>query len=345
MNVVGWLLCVACLTQADLSRPVEITEQRADYLSESLQELKFLTERLEALGDPSQRRPEEQDDSDAYYARVQQIYENRARILIVLHWEYEEALEARFTLEADLHEYAQQMETVFQENEQRIAILEGRREQLAERELRARNEGIVVAALILRQLQERERQLGGQADRAPSQERELERIRGEMSGYGWAEREAPRIAGRDDLERKYANHSLEELQTVLTTQRALVVDSQFEVNYLRTRVLQETPELLDEFFGTGSAQALARANDLLRESQVLEDRAAWVAILANYLYEDLEAIGRARSFVEQRQALRTILDQESVRRAALHKIAGQQLDFPAEDLERVFVRGSSAAGP
>lgn len=345
MNLSPLVLCAVSLLQADLPKPVEITEQRADFLSTSLKELQFLTERLEALGDPSQRRPEEVDDPDAYYDRVRQIYENRARVLVVLHWEYEDALEARYTLEADLKEYAQKMEAAQKENTQRVTNLEKRRSGLVETELRARNEGIVVASLVLARLVDQEQKLAARRDLTATEQANLQRIRVQIEDYRWAEQEAPKIANRNEMEQKHANKTLEQLQSEVLRLRNVKVDSDFEMRFLDTRVLSETPGLLDEYFGRGCAEAIASANDLLKQSRELEDRAAWVAIAAGYLHEDLKLIGRARNFFEQRQALRAILDQEEIRKRALQKITGERVELSPQDLQHVFVRPRPPAGP
>ena len=341
--------CLLCLLAATLipqsqlrDREFEITEQRTEYLRESLQELQRITAWLEDLGDPAIKEPNE--STDAYFERVEGFFRHRAQLLILLHWEYEEALETRYSLEADLKEYTYRINNAQKDSDRRFEDLKNRKDELqAETEV-GRIEGIVATDVLRRALETEEKELSEKADKTPQGEEQLATIRGEIGELAFVKQAIALVADRQTREDRYTGMTAAQLRQAVETLRKKVVDSSFESRYLETHVLVESPKLLEQILGEDRSALIKAANDLLGQSREIEDRAAQVAIMAKYVREDLNTIADMVGLVELRVALQQILDDEKIRAPVLEKIVGKQSGrLLGSDLEEAFV--TSAASP
>src|SRR3989339_303694 len=125
---------------------LEITEKRVECFKESMQELQQVSKWLESLGDP--RKKEDGESTDAYYQRVHKIFRHRAQLLVLFQRQYEEALEIRYELEADLKEYTGRILDQEAKAGSRRQDIERRKAALKQERDVVRSEGIVAMATL-----------------------------------------------------------------------------------------------------------------------------------------------------------------------------------------------------
>ena len=308
-----------------------VTEKRSEYFKETLSELDKTAEWLDRLGDP--RKKETGESTDDYFDRVKSIYQHRARLLILLQWEYEEALEIRYELEADLKEYTGQLLEEDDKSKQRHAQLLKRKEELRRKRADARDELAVVGFLLRDALKKEERALEKKPEKTRRDKDHLADLQKQIKELEAARKEAPSVANRQGREAKYENYTTEQLQTAVRAAISQVKDADFESRYLENHVLNETPQVFENLLGERYYRILQDANKLVTQTRVMEDRAAQVAILARYVREDLRSIDTAVGLIELRRRLQEILAAEGERREYVEKIAGDQLGSRSDDGE------------
>jgi hypothetical protein len=322
MNALSYLVAGLVLCQQAGSpvpdRPPpdpQSTDARARAMDQQVQEIKRLTAALQALGDPIQKRGDE-EESEEFFKRSLRIIKGRALLLNKLRVECEQALEARYALENELEEYRRWIEEAERLQGIRKEEYEKRVEELRLRRVAVRNEGIVVAHLLHALLEARRQELLDQkkaTDASEIAERaaELQKV---LRGYDL-------VPNRDTLAKKYENLGIEELQAKLNELLGEIRDADFEASYIRQNLAVESPQMFKKF-NRARREAIAKASSLIADSRYLEDQAAQVAIISKYLIRTLEELDRFMDIDQKALALEARLKNESVIADALKIVVG-----------------------
>ncbi len=286
---------VACLTLAVGQNPpipmvsppsTPVTVARVQQVESKIQEVNKLTEMLQKVTQEINQQGEQ--DIDAYVQNAVLILKTRAVLLIKLRAVCEEALTAKYALEATLDDYNLWLEAAQKASKQRDLDRERKVAELRKKADQAEQEFFAVATHLKRMLEQRKEK---EAD-----EKKLQQINdriARLENYFTALKRSNFRAKTDaELERKYGalgSEAYPQLEKRLEELDQEFSDAKYEADFIEKNVLGSNSNLINKL-GAARKTQLEKAKKLLEESRRLETVASEVAIASRHVRQMLVEI-------------------------------------------------------
>ena len=320
MNCIVFVFALVCQSGGqDMTESLfQVTEERLDEFSHSLAELEDIGKRLHTLGDPRVKRDGE--DTKHYFDRIHEIYTQRARGILLLQMEYEEALTTMYELEADLDFYLWELSNEHEGFAARQKAKVDRKNEARQRSLRLRHEETVVRKLLYQTAKSEHDRLAAKAERTWREQQQLAILAGDIQACESAKDAI--VTDQLTLEQKYRNNSIPELREILRQLEVRVEAAKFEFTYLKFELEpQDTRDIVD-LLGERFGKILEEAREVVKQSKDLEKRAASVAVLARETREQLRELRLTRGLISRNKKLMEFRAGEARRMEALSVISG-----------------------
>ena len=325
----------------------EVTEKRLENFQDSQAELKRISKILASLGDP--RKMQKGEDPDKYYERIERIYVHRAQGLVLLQIEYEEALSARYELEADWNYYVSELAG----QDKDIAVQQERkREQKKQLEVQSQqlaDEVTAIQAAICKAAEKARPALMQKKDRTWIEEQSLAELDYDLKRCAGGARGFAGISNPLELQQRYAKSSLLELREALRTAELRAYNAKYRVERLQLDLDPQQDADAQKLLGA-RYKIFEGARRALNETEGLERQAVQVSVLAEETREHLRQLRTARSGIARRKKLEQFGAGEAHRLEALQIIAGGPQESPhdsADDpnMKDMFGKGSAEGAP
>jgi len=292
----------ACLTLALAQSPAPmidpptegVTVARVRQVEAKVAEVNRLTDLLKKASQEINQQGNQ--DIEDYVGNAVFLLKTRAVLLVKLRVVCEEALHAKYALEATLDDYNLWLEAAQKASQQRDLDRERKVAELRKKADLVEQEFYIVADNLRRMLAQRQAKLSETENAKKENERELKQIDdrlARLASYFEALKQADfRPKTNADLEKKYGDLEADaypELEKRLDALDQDFSDARFEADFIEKNVLGSTSNLINKL-GTARKTQLEKAKKLLEESRKLETIASEVAIASRHVRQMLVEI-------------------------------------------------------